>query len=136
MSDAALVANAVYGMVDALSPCRCDFECLTASKDALPAVSVQSLTGAPVAKRYKSGAYVGNYRFAVYLRQLAEDNAARLDAATALAALAFAIEGSRPTMPEGFEFWGMEQDTLPVKVAADEAYDDWQSTFTLTFRKG
>lgn len=136
MSDVVLVASSVYAAVKVLSPLHCEFESLPASREALPCVSVQPLTGEPVAKRYKDGGYVGNYRFALYLRQAAEDNAARLDAAKALAGLAKAVEDGPVVLPEGFSLWGMRQDTLPVRVAADAAYDDWQTTFTLTFKKG
>jgi hypothetical protein len=136
MKDEASIAQAVYDFVRARTELPCEFGSLPASRESLPCVSVQTLTGDPVTKRYKSGAYIGNYRFAVYLRQSAEDNAARLDSSKVLTDLATSIDGATVTLPASFVFWGLEQDTLPVGVTVDTAYEDWQATFTLTYKKG
>lgn len=136
MNDQALIAAAVYQMVKGLSPISCGFEELPADATKLPFLSVQTLTGNPIVSRYKNGGYVGQYRFAVYLRQSASDTASRLDAVQTLTDLAVEIDNAEPTLPESFDFWGIKQDTLPVRVDVDASYDDWQATFTLQYKKG
>lgn len=136
MNDQALIADAVYQMVTGLSSISCGFEELPADATRLPCLSVQTLTGNPIVSRYKNGGYVGAYRFAVYLRQSATDTASRLDAVQTLTDLAVEIDNAEPTLPEAFDFWGIKQDTLPVRVDVDASYDDWQATFTLQYKKG
>jgi hypothetical protein len=136
MKDEALLPQIIFDFVDSQTAFECLHESLPADRAQLPCISVQTLTGNPVEKRYKSGGYIGNYRFAVYLRQTAEDNASRLDGSKVMSDLAATIDGSTVDLPAPFEFRELEQDTLAVKVAVDEAYDDWQATFTMRFKKG
>jgi hypothetical protein len=138
VADEALLSKAVYDFVSSLTDTSCHYESMPSDAKRLPCVSVQTLTGDPVEKRYKSGGYIGNYRFAVYHRQKDVDNASRLDAAKILSDLAQKINegGKNIVLPTSFDFWGLTQDTLPVKVTVDVAFDDWQATFTLRYKKG
>jgi hypothetical protein len=136
MSDEVQLAPVVYELVASLTELDVSYEQLPTGREQLPCVSVQTLTGTPVDRRYKDGSYIGLYRFAVYIRQTTEDNASRLDGAKAMTRLAADIVASAVALSEPFVFWSIEQDTLPVKVEAHEAYDDWQATFTLRYKKG
>ena len=136
MKDESILASVVYDHIRDMAGIHLEYEYLPADKGKLPCGSVQTLTGTPVSKRYKDGSYIGNYRFAVYLRCAADDSTSRLDAASELTSLAKQIEESIIELPAPFTLWNIEQDTLPVKVDAEVAYEDWQATFTLTYKKG
>jgi hypothetical protein len=136
MRDEALLPHIVFDFVSSRTELDCLHESLPAERSALPCVSVQTLTGTPVERTYKDGSYIGNYRFAVYLRQTTEDNAGRLDGSRIMADLTAAIDKATVELPSPFSFWGLELDTLPVKVDSEPAFDDWQATFTMRYKKG
>lgn len=101
-------------------------------------VMLQSLSGDPYVRRYKSGGYIAAYPFAVYLRVRKPDTSARSDAMKALGDLGRSIDTEQgwPAAPEGYEFISLALRTTPVRVAVDDAAtDDYQATFNLTYRK-
>jgi hypothetical protein len=133
--DGRYLSKTVHEALQELAPLPVKFEELPDKAASLPCFSMQTLTGDPVFKRYKDGSYIGNYRFAVYLRQSGVDTALRLDAVGALTDLASAIEALRLSLEAPYEFRGIRGDTLPTKITVAPEYDDWQATFTMTYRK-
>ncbi|MDR3053322.1 MAG: hypothetical protein LBU48_05635 [Coriobacteriales bacterium] len=134
MTDEALISSKVLAGIRSLTELKVEFDHLPTK--GLPMLSMQTLTGTPVERRFKSGGYIGNYRFALYLRQQAEDNASRLDAEQVLKTLAGQVEKLPLALGASIALLGITQDTLPAKVSSDEAYDDQQVTFTLKYKKG
>lgn len=113
-----------------------ELEVLPASADELPASMLQSLAGDPVVKRYKDGSTLMRYRFAVVHRIALSDTATRLGAMGALSGLVESVEaGALPALPDGYQPWKAECDTLPAMIAADEASEDYQATFSLEYKK-
>jgi hypothetical protein len=112
------------------------FEELPDKAGVLPCFSMQTLTGNPVERAYKDGSYIGNYRFAIYLRQSGEDAALSLDAFGAIGTLVEGVQALTLTLEQPYEFRGIRLDTLPVKVDVKPNYDDWQATFTMSYKKG
>jgi hypothetical protein len=133
-SDVALLSSNVLEAIRTLTELQVDYDQLPTT--GLPRLSLQTLTGSPIEKRYKNGSYIGNYRFALYLRQSTQDNDTRLNSVQELTDLAGKVETLNLDCGESISFWGIKPDTLPVKVDSDEAYDDIQVTFTLKFKKG
>ena len=86
MSDLSNLSKAVFFAVEAALPDNLEiaYEYMPADPEKLPALSMQTLTGDPVERRYVDGSYIGRYRFAIYLRQASEDDTGRLDAVTTL----------------------------------------------------
>lgn len=129
-----IVQARVYDWVKTLTELPVRYEDLPASKDSLPCMSMQTLTGTPIERRYKDGSYIANYRFAVYLRQANGDTAGRIDAVSILSGLADAIDGGSVDLGDGAQLWSVTQDTLPSKIAVDEAFEDYQVTFTVKYK--
>lgn len=103
------------------------------------AAMIGTLSGNPVVKYYIDGSYLGAYRFQVILRQITDDTMAKLDAMERLRQVVDAIEiGYIPVLPESYQTYDLEVDTLPSKVATepDNKTEDYQVTFTLSYKKG
>lgn len=101
-------------------------------------VTLSSLTGDPIIKRYKSGGYVAAYPFSVMLRVNHADTQRHIDAIGVLGDIAASIEEKAgwPVAPDGFDYHTIETRTLPVLASrTDSGADDYQVTFTLTYRK-
>ena len=101
-------------------------------------VMFSTLVGEPYVRRYKSGGAVVAFPFAVYLRASALDTAARIDAMRVLGDLAESIDDkdSWPAAPAGFTWDALSIRTRPARVATGQVGpDDYQVTFTLTYRK-
>jgi hypothetical protein len=106
--------------------------------DGADAVMLSTLVGEPYVKRYKSGGYLAEYPFAVYLRSSGGDTASRIDAMEVLSDLSSSIDAREawPAEPAGFNWVSLERRTLPVRVATGETGpEDYQVTFTLRYRK-
>lgn len=127
-----IVQDRVYSWVKTLTALPVEYELLPAS--GLPCLSVQTLTGSPIERRYKNGSYIANYRFALYLRQDGSDTAGRIDALSVLTDIAAKIDGGSIDLGASVSLWRIEQDTLPCRIAVDEHYDDYQVTFTVKYR--
>lgn len=106
--------------------------------EGVDAVMLSSLTGDPYVRRYKSGGFVAPYDFAVVLRANPLDTTGRLDAMGLLGDIAASIEDRTawPSAPAGYAYDALEMRTLPAPVARyDSGAEDYQATFTLTYRK-
>ncbi len=138
IDDQAEISGAVFDAIEAALPDgapRIHFEYMPADKAMLPAASMQTLAGDPYVRRYVDGSYIGRYRFAIYLRQASDDDGSRLDAMATLGQIATAVNAAAFTLPDGYDFHRCIQDTLPHRIAADDAFDDWQVTFTVQYGK-
>ena len=96
MVDQTDMAERVYEAVEALvesSPLglRCEYEYLPTKRAELPCLSMQTLGGDPVVRRYLDGGVVLQYPFALVLRQSSEDTRDRLDAPRVLRELSRAL---------------------------------------------
>lgn len=106
--------------------------------DGINAVMLTSIPGDPYVKRYKSGGYMATYPFAVVLRLSQPDTSDRLTAMGVLGDLASSIDdrATWPSPPTGYDYDSLEVRTMPARVARGESgADDYQVTFTLTYRK-
>ena len=106
--------------------------------DGSDAVMLSTLVGDPYVKRYKSGGYLAEYPFAVYMRANGGDTAARINAIGVLSDLGDSIDTREawPAEPSGFNWMSLERRTPPVRVATgDTGPEDYQVTFTLKYRK-
>lgn len=136
MKDSARLSKRVFDHVEASLPDGSpgiDYEFMPSDPESLPRLSMQTLAGTPHDTDYIDGSYIARYRFAVYLRQRSDDTGGRLDAIGLLEEVVDAIDGSRASLPEGFDCWGIECDNLPRKIEFDDAYDDWQATFEMKY---
>jgi hypothetical protein len=100
-------------------------------------VMVLSIPG-DIVTRYKGGGYVASQPFAVVVRRNNPDTQKRLDTLAQLGDMAKSIddENAWPLAPEGFDYYTMEVRTLPARATRDDTgADDYQVTFTLTYRK-
>jgi len=99
---------------------------------------LSSITGDPYITRYKGGGYVAGYPFSVSLRAPGVDTAGRVAAMELLSDIADSIadRSTWPVEPEGVTYQSFEVRTLPARVGRDDSgADDYQVTFTLTYRK-
>lgn len=106
--------------------------------DGRDAVMLSTLVGEPYVKRYKSGGYLAEFPFAVYLRSNGGDTASRIDAIKVLGDVSASIDTREawPAEPAGVNWVRLERRTLPVRVATGETGpEDYQVTFTITYRK-
>lgn len=141
------IAERVYGAVEALVassalPLGCEYEYLPTERAELPCISVQTLNGAPVEKRYLDGSYVAAYRFALVLRQESDDTRERLDSTKILRELAAAVRSladptTRTTLDLGSEarLWSISADTLPARVQAQQGCTDYQVTLAVKYKQ-
>lgn len=133
------VAEKVYDVVEALVSSSsldlvCEYEYLPATSSELPCVTMQTLTGTPVEREYLDGAYIANYRFALYLRMEAADTASRLSGRKVLDALAKEFAVAKLDFGESYDIWEQRIDTLPCRIAAEEAWADYQVTLTIKYK--
>ncbi len=96
-----------------------------------PAASVQQLPGSRWAKRYVSGSGVREIPFAVRLRTAGTDTAGRIEATTALIALADALEGAdAEDLPD--DVIGVTgEDTPSLIERSDNGTEVWYATYVV-----
>ena len=70
----------------------CEYEHAPTEAPSLPCVTMQTLGGDPIEKRYLDGSRIAAYRFSLQLRQQTEDDQGRLDARSLLERLASEVE--------------------------------------------
>lgn len=103
------------------------------------AAMLGTLSGNPIIKTYIDGSSLGAYRFQIVLRQITDDTMAKLDAMERLRQVIDAVDmGYIPVLPEGYNTFDLEVDTLPSKMATskDNKTEDYQVTFTLSYKRG
>lgn len=103
------------------------------------AAMLGTLSGDPIIKSYIDGSSLCAYRFQVIVRQITDDTMAKLDAMERLRQVIDAVDmGYIPVLPEGYYTYDLEADTLPSKIATkqDNKTEDYQVTFTLSYKKG
>lgn len=138
LSDSAALSGAVYECVDTARPDDFPymyFEFMPADRSLLPALSLQTLTGDPVLTRFMDGSYIGQFRFAVYLRMSADDDESRLAASALMEQVTSVVAGGTYTLPTGFDYHRITQDTLPRLISVDEGFYDYQVTFAVDYGK-
>lgn len=110
----------------------------TLPADGSAALSLQTLAAEKIVRRYKDGGYIARYEFAVRVRVLGTDTAARLGAIGVLGDIASSVdaESTWPTPPDGTSWVSLEVQMVPVRVAVDaDGSEDYQVSFELTYRK-
>lgn len=136
ISDQATMSGAVFAALSQAMPEGAPplhYESMPARREQLPAASMQTLAGDPRVRSYLDGSYIGRYRFALYVRQSADDSGGRLDAMAAIEAMAEAADGAAYDLPDGYDFHRIEQDSLPRAVSAEDGFDDYQVTFSVQY---
>ena len=112
----------------------CEYEHAPTEAPSLPCVTMQTLGGDPIEKRYLDGSRIAAYRFSLQLRQQTEDDQGRLDARSLLERLASEIEHTAIDLGAGRASWGVSSDTLPSRIESTEGYADWRTELTLKYR--
>lgn len=146
MVDQTDVAERVYEAVEALvesSPLglRCEYEYLPTERAELPGMSMQTLGGDPVVRRYLDGGVVLQYPFALVLRQSSEDTRDRLDAPRVLRELAGALcslgePGAVATLDLGPDarLRTIARTSLPARIQAQPGMTDYQVTLAVQYK--
>lgn len=140
------VAERTYGAIEALVassvlPLHCEYEYLPAERAEMPCVSVQTLAGDPVERSYLDGSAVMAYRFALVLRQAADDTRERLDAQRVLRELSGAIVSladpnnvaTLDLSPEA-TLWGISKTSSPARIQAQPGCVDYQVTLAIKYK--
>lgn len=136
MKEEAATSGLVYEFLRATLPegyPELSYEYMPSDTAKILCMSMQTLTGNPVVKRYKDGSKIARYRFALCIRQSNEDRATRLDAISLLDSIAAMVDGSDIPLGETATCWSVEQDTLPRIIASDDLYDDMAVEFTVEY---
>jgi hypothetical protein len=106
--------------------------------DGVDGFIVSAIPGDPWVKQYKGGGGVAAQAFAVVARRNNPDTQRRLDTISALGDIAASIRDRNtwPALPDGFAIYNLEERTSPGRIGHDDSgADDYQVTFTLTYRK-
>lgn len=114
-------------------PCRCEYQNLT---DKPCSLSLTSLSGAPKIEKEVTGAYTGEFPFALYLRVVPETTAARFDCEQLLNELAAYLEKHflRIRLDGGREIEEIEQtQTATIINRADNKTVDYQVILMLRY---
>ena len=126
----AIMADAVYTwMEDNLAAYNVGFEFLPVES---PALMLQTQTGDPVAKEYKSGRKLYRYAFGLLLRMDNSDTASRINNQRELVAICDALLGATITA-EGFRVWETRQDTTPRVMSTDDGLDVCLATMHIDY---
>lgn len=113
----------------------CAYEHAPTDAQSLPCITMRTLEGAPIEKRYLDGGSVANYRFAVLLRQQAHDDQTRLEAQAALTRIALSLAQASIDLGAARAPRRLFLDTLPHGVKEAEGYADWQAECTLQYQE-
>ena len=112
----------------------CMYEQEPTDSASLPGITMKTIAGDPVGKRYLDGGRVQNYRFSLHLRQQAQDSQQGLDARQLLEQVASLMEQANIDLGSGRSSWGASIDTLPSRTEGGEGSADWQTELTLKYR--
>lgn len=111
-------------------------EIISTKKENLPAAMQQSLPSSRVVKAYKSGSYIGEYRWSLFLRVAVEDTNGRLAASLLLQEAAEEAENTIPVMPQGFTFYGTRvESSTPTLRDATEQYETYEVTLVTNYKR-
>ena len=145
MVDQTDMAERVYEAVEALvesSPLglRCEYEYLPTKRAELPCLSMQTLGGDPVVRRYLDGGVVLQYPFALVLRQSSEDTRDRLDAPRVLRELSRALCSlGEPEAVATLDLGNarlrtIARTSLPARIQAQPGMTDYQVTLAVQYK--
>lgn len=110
------------------------FEDLTAEPGELPRLMVSPIKDNNESKSYISGEAIVPFPFALYFRQTAFDEQDRLDAHQFLTQVTEQLLGCLVVL-DGYVAYRKPSASVPFRLGATEAFEDWQVTFDLTYKQ-
>lgn len=133
------VATCVFGALKMIvegdpGVASCTYEQTPTDAQGLPCITMQTLDGTPVERRYLDGGRVENYRFALLLRRQALEDQDRLDARALLERVASSLAEADVELGEGCTAWDLSLDTLPYRTESAADYADWKAELTLKYQ--
>ena len=127
------VATCVFGALKMIvegdpGVASCTYEQTPTDAQGLPCITMQTLDGTPVERRYLDGGRVENYRFALLLRRQALEDQDRLER------VASSLAEADVELGEGRTAWDLSLDTLPYRTESAADYADWKAELTLKYQ--